>query len=69
MDEHVIEGLGKARIVVRDGKVVEVGEPMISYCPIFGITPCGKDLIEERLKFTGKGVASNPDAPKPDKLV
>ena len=28
MDEHVIEGLGKARIVVRDGKVAEVGEPL-----------------------------------------
>jgi hypothetical protein len=29
MDEHVIEGLGKARVVVREGKVVEVGEPKL----------------------------------------
>lgn len=35
MDEHVIEALGKTRVVVRDGKVVEVGEPKIGYCPIF----------------------------------
>lgn len=33
-DEHVIEAIGRSRIVVRDGKVVEVGEPVISDCPL-----------------------------------
>ena len=55
MDEHVIEGLGKARIVVRDGKVAEVGEPQISYCPIFdkhrGIKKIDKDVIAKNIQF------------------
>lgn len=38
VDEHVIEALGKTRIVVRNGKVVEVGESRLTYCPIFGVT-------------------------------
>ncbi|HUK38537.1 MAG TPA: methanogenesis marker 8 protein [Methanomicrobiales archaeon] len=33
-DEHIIEAIGRTRIVVRDGKVVEVGEPCIAECPL-----------------------------------
>lgn len=55
MDEHVIEGLGKARIVVRDGKVVEVGEPQLNYCPIFdkhrGIKKIDRDVIAKNIQF------------------
>jgi putative methanogenesis marker protein 8 len=55
MDEHVIEGLGKARIVVRDGKVAEVGEPQITYCPIFdkhrGIKKIDRDVIAKNIQF------------------
>ena len=55
MDEHVIEGLGKARVVVRDGKVVEVGDPSLSYCPIFdkhrGIKKIDKDVIAQNIQF------------------
>lgn len=55
MDEHVIEGLGKARIVIRDGKVVEVGEPQIGYCPIFdkhrGIKKIDKEVIRKNMEF------------------
>lgn len=55
MDEHVIEGLGKARIVIRDGKVAEVGEPLIGYCPIFdkhrGIKKIDKDVIKKNMEF------------------
>jgi putative methanogenesis marker protein 8 len=55
MDEHVIEGLGKARIVIKDGKVVEVGEPQIGYCPIFdkhrGIKKFDKDVIKKNIEF------------------
>lgn len=61
MDEHVIEALGKTRIVVRNGKVVEVGEPKINYCPLFDkyrgikeITPkAAKENIEFRIKDFG----------------
>jgi putative methanogenesis marker protein 8 len=55
MDEHIIEGLGKARIVVRDGKVVEVGEPLLTYCPIFdrhrGIKKIDRDVIAKNIQF------------------
>jgi len=33
-DEHVMETTGKARVVIRDGKVAEVGKPVISRCPL-----------------------------------
>ena len=32
--EHIIEAIGKCRVVVRDGEVVEVGEPLIADCPL-----------------------------------
>lgn len=33
-DEHVIEAIGRSRIVIRDGLVIEVGSPMIRECPL-----------------------------------
>lgn len=32
---HVMELFGKTRVVIRDGKVVEVGEPVADWCPVF----------------------------------
>ena len=32
---HIMELFGKTRIVVKDGKVVEVGEPVADWCPVF----------------------------------
>lgn len=32
---HTMELLGKTKVKVKDEKVVEAGEPMIEYCPIF----------------------------------
>lgn len=55
MDEHVIEALGKTRIVVRNGKVIEVGEPKISYCPLFdkyrGIKEITPETVKENIEF------------------
>lgn len=55
MDEHIIEALGKARIVVKNGKVKEVGEPMIGYCPLFdkyrGIKELTKQAIADNIQF------------------
>lgn len=33
-DEHVIEAIGRTRVVVRDGEVAEVGKPCIDECPL-----------------------------------
>ena len=55
MARHVIEALGKTRVVVEDGKVVEVGEPMVRYCPLFakhrGIIEITPDVVRENIEF------------------
>jgi len=33
-DEHVVEAIGRTRVVIRGGKVVEVGTPCITECPL-----------------------------------
>jgi putative methanogenesis marker protein 8 len=33
-DEHVVEAIGRTRVVIRDGRVVEVGTPCITECPL-----------------------------------
>jgi putative methanogenesis marker protein 8 len=48
-DEHVLEAIGKARIVVRDGNVVEVGSPLLKKCPL-------------ARRFTRPVVEMNPEA-------
>ena len=32
--EHVVEAVGRTRVVIRDGKVAEIGEPCIADCPL-----------------------------------
>jgi len=33
-DEHIVEAIGRTRVVIRAGSVVEVGEPCITECPL-----------------------------------
>jgi len=55
VDEHVMEALGKAKVVIKNGKVVEVGEPQIDYCPLFhkyrGIEKLTSQVIKENMQF------------------
>lgn len=51
-DRHVMEALGKTRVVVENGKVVEVGEPRTDYCPIF-------DKVRSIKQFTPESVKGN----------
>ncbi|WP_321428458.1 methanogenesis marker 8 protein [uncultured Methanolobus sp.] len=52
---HVMEILGKARVVVENGEVTEVGEPLIGWCPIFdkarGIKEFTKEEIRKNMEF------------------
>lgn len=54
-DEHVVEALGRARIVIKNGEVTEVGEPLIGYCPLFdkhrGIKQINKQVIADNIQF------------------
>lgn len=55
MSRHVMEALGKSRVVMEDGKVTEVGEPMIKYCPLFkkhrGIEELNCGTVKENMEF------------------
>lgn len=62
MDEHILEAVGRTRVVVRDGKVVEVGTPVIRECsltrrfacPVHEITPeAVRNNIENRISSFG----------------
>jgi len=66
-DEHVIEAIGRSRIVIRDGKVAEVGEAIITDCPLakrfaYPIPAITKDAIqaniEHRIKAFGMCTAN-----------
>ncbi|MBQ6443506.1 MAG: DUF2099 family protein [Methanosphaera sp.] len=54
-DKHVIEALGKTRIVIKDGQIVSIDEPMIDYCPIFGkyhnMEHITKDDIRKNIEY------------------
>ncbi|MGZ4904716.1 MAG: methanogenesis marker 8 protein [Halobacteriota archaeon] len=54
-DRHVMEALGRSHIVIEDGRVVEVGESMIEYCPIFakarGIERIDADTVRANIEF------------------
>lgn len=55
MDEHILDAMGKSKIVVKNGQVVKVGKPKISYCPLFekyrGIEELDSKSIKENIQF------------------
>jgi putative methanogenesis marker protein 8 len=54
-ERHVFECLGKARVVVEDGKVVDVGEPLVRYCRLWdkmrGIRELNERKVKENIEF------------------
>lgn len=49
-DKHVIEALGKAEVVIENGKITYVGEPVVDYCSIFDNGQHNGDLTKEFIK-------------------
>jgi len=47
---HVMELFGKTRVVVKDGKVVEVGQPMAQWCPVFSKLAQVSELTSEEAR-------------------
>ncbi len=45
-----MELFGKARVVVKDGKVVEVGEPVADWCPVFSKVASVSKLTKEEAR-------------------
>ncbi len=55
-DEHIIEAIGRCRVVVRDGRVVEVGKPLISGCPLAEIfVPPVTEITPEAVRANIEG--------------
>lgn len=52
-DEHIIEAVGMTRIVIRNGIIVETGEPKIRTCPL------AKRFANPVDPITGEAVAAN----------
>lgn len=54
-DHHVIEAMGKSKVLIENEKVVEVGKPLIDYCPLFdkyrGIEKIDEKSIKENMEF------------------
>ncbi len=50
-----MEALGKSRVVIEDGKVIEVSEPVVKYCPLFkkhrNIDELNCQSIKENMEF------------------
>ncbi|MBZ9570743.1 DUF2099 family protein [Methanobrevibacter sp. TMH8] len=55
MGEHIIEAMGKAKVTIKDGKVIDIEEPKIEYCPLFhkhrGIEKLDKEAIKNNMEF------------------
>jgi putative methanogenesis marker protein 8 len=54
-DRHVLEALGKTKVVVEDGIVIEVGKPLVRYCRLWekirGIKELNERTVKENIEF------------------
>lgn len=55
MSEHIIEALGLSKVTIKDGKVIDVSEPQVEYCPLFdhhrGIKKLTSEIIAKNIQF------------------
>ena len=49
-DKHVIEALGKAEVVIENGEITYIGEPIVDYCSIFDNDQHNGNLTKEFIK-------------------
>lgn len=54
-DRHVIETLGKVRVVIENGEITEVGSSDMKYCPMFhamhGVEELNEEFIRKNINF------------------
>ncbi len=55
-DEHILEAVGRCRVVIRDGRVEEVGEARITTCPLtkkfaFPISTLDKESVKANIEY------------------
>ena len=55
MSRHIIEALGLSKITIENGKVIDVTEPKVEYCPLFdhhrGIKKLNKEEIAKNIQY------------------
>ena len=49
-DKHVIEALGKVRVVIENGEITEIGSSEMKYCPLFHAMHDVDELDEEFIR-------------------
>ena len=54
-DQHIIEAVGMTRVVIRNGEVVEVGEPEVRFCPLAKrfatpVDPITKESVQKNIE-------------------
>lgn len=47
---HIMEIMGKARVVIKDGQVIEVGEPELEWCPLIAKLSGVQQITSEEVK-------------------
>jgi putative methanogenesis marker protein 8 len=47
---HIMELMGKARVVINEGKVIEVGAPEVEWCPLFSKLREVNNITQEEIK-------------------
>ena len=54
-DRHVIETLGKVKVVIEDGEITSVGSSEMKYCPMFhamhGVEELNEEFIRKNITF------------------
>ena len=54
-DRHVIEALGKVKVVIENGEIVEIGSSEMTYCPMFhamhGVEVLNEEFIRKNIDF------------------
>ena len=55
MSEHIVEAIGLSKVTIKDGKVIDVSEPKLNYCPLFhhhrGMEKITKKAIWDNMQF------------------
>ena len=55
MSEHIFEAIGLSKVTIKDGKVIDVSEPKLDYCPLFhhhrGMEKITKEAIWDNIQF------------------
>ena len=62
---HIMEMMGKARVVVKDGKVIEVGIPEVEWCPLFVKLRGVEKMTPDEIRKHGGRIASWECSRKP----